>query len=316
MEPFSQAYTIDLRRLRVLRELRERGTVGATAEALNLTPSAVSQQITSLSREIGVQLLTPQGRGVRLTPQAVLLLDHAAVVDAQLERARADLAAFKKGLVGRVTIGAFATAITSLVAPALLHLRKKRPRLEVSVREVEAPACFTRLDSGDLDIAIAVDYPNGPHRQDPRYSRRDLLHDPFQIALPSSHDLAARKSTHLTDLSDQPWIMGGTPGPCRDSSLAACTTAGFSPDIRHHTSDWCSAFALVAAGCGVALIPRLAIPTVLPPGVALKPLAGAQKPSRHLYAAIRAGSDEYPSLIPVLDAILQIARERYPQPRS
>ncbi len=310
MKPFSIDFTIDLRRLRVLRELRERGTVGATAEALNLTPSAVSQQIANLSRETGIPLLTPQGRGVRLTPQANLLLEHAALVDAQMERARADLAAFQEGQVGRVTLGAFATAISCLIAPALMRLRKSHPRLAVTVLEVEAPDCFTRLDTGDLDLVIAVDYPSGPLRQDPRYSRRDLLHDPFQVALPAGHPLATRNTIDLMELADQPWIMGGAMGPCQATSLAACTGAGFSPDVRHRTGDWLATFALVAAGCGVALIPRLAVPAVLPEGIVLKSLGGAQRPSRHLYAAIRAGSDALPSLVPVLEAIEETARAR------
>lgn len=308
MKPFSFDFTIDLRRLRVLRELRERGTVGATAEALNLTPSAVSQQIANLSRETGIPLLAPNGRGVRLTPQATLLLEHAAVVDAQMERARADLAAFHEGLVGRVTIGSFATAITALAAPALVKLREERPKLAVAVQEVEAPDCFTRLDAGELDLVIAVDYPSGPRRQDPRYSRRDLLDDPFQVALPADHPFACWETIELRMLADQPWILGGTAGPCRETSLAACTGAGFSPDIRHRTGDWLATFALVAAGCGVALIPRLALPPVLPHGVVLRPLSGIQRPSRHLYAIIRAGSDEQPSLVPVLETIVGVAR--------
>jgi DNA-binding transcriptional LysR family regulator len=314
MKPFSLDFTIDLRRLRVLRELRERGTVSATAEALNLTPSAVSQQIANLSRETGIPLLTPQGRGVRLTAQANLLLEHAAIVDAQMERARADLAAFHEGQVGHVTIGAFATAVTCLVAPALTKLRTTHPRLDVGVLEVEAPDCFTRLDAGDLDLVIAVDYPGGPLRQDPRYSRQDLLHDPFQMALPAQHRLAARHSLEMRDLAEETWILGGsTLGPCQAASLAACTGAGFTPNVRYRTSDWTATFALVAAGCGVALIPRLALSSVLPEGIVLKPLTGGQRPSRHLYTAIRAGAEALPSLVPVLEALQSVARTYAPE---
>src|SRR5512142_1412212 len=150
MESSSNTFTIDIRRLRVLRELRQRGTIAATAKALRLTPSAISQQLSALGREIGVPLLAPQGRGVRLTQQAELLLDHAAAIDAELERARTDLAAFERGTVGRVVLGAFATAIAGLVAPALERLRRERPRLRVSVQEIGA-ACFTLLDRGELD---------------------------------------------------------------------------------------------------------------------------------------------------------------------
>jgi DNA-binding transcriptional LysR family regulator len=307
MEPCSSTFTIDIRRLRVLRELQARGTVGATAEALNLTPSAISQQIAALGREAGVPLLMPHGRGVRLTPQALLLLDHAAAINAQLERARADLAAFDAGTVGQVTIGAFATAIIGIVAPALVRLRRERPRLRLSVLEVEAPECFTRLDAGDLDIAITVDYHQGPGRDDPRYGRMELLTDPLLAALPDGHPLAARSRVELKDLAAEPWIVGAMRGPCQEVSLAACTAAAFSPAIVHHANDWSAVFALVAAGCGVALVPRMAVAAFTPPGVALRALEGPQRPGRRLYAAVRAGAGAHPSLVPVLAALEAIA---------
>lgn len=312
MEPLSKTFNIDIRRLRVLREMRERGTVAATAEALNLTPSAISQQITALSREVGAPLLVPQGRGVRLTPQAVLLLEHALTIEAELERARSDLAAFHEGIAGHVALGTFATAIKSLVAPALVLLRRDRPRLEVSVREVQPPLCFTRLDSGLLDVVVALDYPDGPRRGDPRYCRWNLLQDPFQVAIPGDHPMAARESLQLGDLADQAWVLGGSGGPCGETSRAACIAAGFNPDIRHHANDWDAALALVGIGCGVALVPRLAVPASLPPGVILKPIAGDPRPSRYIYAAIRAGAEESPSLAPVIEAIRQAARDRFP----
>jgi DNA-binding transcriptional LysR family regulator len=307
MEPFSNAFTIDFRRLRVLRELRRRGTVGATAGALNLTPSAVSQQIAALGREAGVPLLAPQGRGVRLTPQALLLLDHASAIEAQLERARADLAAFRQGDAGQVSLGAFATAITGIVAPALARLRRARPGLRLTVLETEAPECFTRLDAGTLDLVITVDHRSGPSRADPRYSRLDLLDDPLRALLPADHPLARGAAVRLEDLAGEPWIVGAMRGPCQEVGLAACSAAGFTPDIRHHANDWAAVAALVAAGCGVALVPLLASGGAPLPGTALRPLAGGQQPSRHIYAAIRAGSERHPCLAPVLDALREAA---------
>ena len=112
MTLLSRDFTIDLRRLRVLRELEQRGTVAATATAMHLTPSAVSQQLAGLSREVGVPLLEKHGRGVRLTGQARVLLSHAVVVHEQLERARADLAAWDEGTIGEVRIGALSTGLT------------------------------------------------------------------------------------------------------------------------------------------------------------------------------------------------------------
>jgi DNA-binding transcriptional LysR family regulator len=310
MEPFSDVLTIDVRRLRVLRELRQRGTVGATAAALNLTPSAISQQLAALSRETGVPLLAPQGRRVRLTPQALLLLDHAAAIEAQLERARADLAAFRQGSAGRVNLGAFATAIAGIVAPALERLRRERPGLVLSVMETEAPECFTRLDAGDLDLVITVDHRHGPSRGDPRYRRVELLDDPLLAALPAGHPLAAAGQVALQDLAQEPWILGAMRGPCQDVAMAAWAGCGFTPAIAHHANDWGAVFALVAAGCGVALVPRMATGAGAPPGVVLRVPAGPQVPGRHLYAAVRAGSERHPSLAPVLAALEAVSSAR------
>ncbi len=310
MEPFSTTFTIDVRRLRVLRELQQRGTIGATAKALALTPSAISQQLAALSRDVGVPLLSPQGRNVRLTTQARILLDHGALVDAQLERARADLAAFEQGAVGRVAIGAFATAISGLLAAAVERLRRERPRLAVSVREIDAPECFTLLDRGDLDLVVTVDHREGPTRADRRYWRQDLLDDHLMVAVPEGHPLAARPAIELLELAAERWIIGGTRGPCQEAGLGACAAAGFTPDIVHRVDDWNALLELVAAGCGVGLVPTLALAGMRPAGVVLRPPAGPQRPCRHLYAAVRAGAETSPSLVPVVGALVEVARAR------
>jgi DNA-binding transcriptional LysR family regulator len=302
--------TIDVRRLRILRELRERGTVGATAEAMHLTPSAISQQIATLSREADVPLLVRHGRGVRLTPQAHILLDHAAAVHAQLERARADLEAWTEGKVGQIAVGAFATAIAGLIAPVLADLRRAQTRLVVSVAQVEAPECFSRLDAGDLDVVITMDYRNGPRRDDPRYHRLDLLVDPLDVALPSGHALADGADVELVDLAQDPWILGLAGGPCNEVSLAACTAAGFSPAVHHRVNDWGAMLALVAAGDGVALVPRLAVPATGTPGVVMRPTIGQLRPARHVYAAVRAGSERSPSLVALLASLCSAATRK------
>ena len=308
MSTDSETFTIDVRRLRVLLELDARGTIGATAAALYLTPSAVSQQIASLSRELKVPLLVRHGRGVGLTPQAQLLLEHAVVLQTQLERALADLAAFDDGLVGHVALGAFATAISAIVAPALTRLRSERPRLRVSVVEVEAPECFRRLDRGDLDLVVTVDFRGGPHHGDPRYARCDLLIDPFDVALPAGHALTAAESITLKDLADEGWIVGAPDGPCGEVSLAACNAAGFNPDTRHKADDWGAVLALVAAGCGVSLVPRLALSAGAPAGVIVRALNGPARPVRNVYVAARAGAEQSPSIVPLLVALQLQAR--------
>lgn len=296
---------MDVRRLNVLRQLHDRGTIAATAEALHLTPSAVSQQLAVLSREVGAPLLRRQGRGVRLTPQAHVLLEHATAVQAQIERARADLAAYDEGRAGSVTVGAFASAITGLVAPALPSLHAERPYLAVSIHEADAPHCFTLLDNSELDVVITVDYPGGPTRRDPRYHRTDLLFDRFDAALHVAHPLAVRPEVHLCELARQRWIIGGGGGPCAEVSLAACAAAGFTPDVGHRVDEWNAALALVDAGAGVTLVPRLAHPRPFS-RVCLRPLAG-EPPRRSVYAATRAGAQHDPSIAPLLDALATVA---------
>ena len=156
MGSFSSILSIDVRRLRVLRELDHHGTVTAAAAALHLTPSAVSQQLAGLARELGVPLIEKDGRGVRLTGQAAVLLRHAEAVAEQLERARAELAAFEAGTLGRVKVGSLSTGIAAVVAPALAQLRTTAPDLRIQVTEYEPTTAFDQLDAGRLDVIVGV----------------------------------------------------------------------------------------------------------------------------------------------------------------
>jgi DNA-binding transcriptional LysR family regulator len=298
MDPVSKSFMIDLRRLRVLRMLDEHSTINATATALNLTPSAVSQQLATLAREVGVPLLAHSGRTVVLTGQARLLLDHADTLLAQLEHVRADLAAYTRGAAGNVRAGAFASAITSLLVPAIAALRDDRPHLTVSVTEIHAPACLCQLETGQLDLAITVDYPDGPSRTDPRYHRTDLRRDPYDAALPADHPLARQPALTLADVATQPWITAANNGPCAEISLAAAVAAGFTPRVVHRVDDYTAALALVAVGAGISLIPRLA-GIAAPPGVTIRSL-GDSAPARTIYAAVHAGAQHDPRLAAVL----------------
>lgn len=301
MEPVSDPFTVDVRRMRILRMLDQYGTVTATAEVLHLTPSAVSQQLAALARETGVPLLERRGRNVVLSGQARLLLSHADRLLAQVEHARADLAAYSDGAAGNVRAGAFASAITSLLAPAIARLSRDRPRLAVTVAEVQAPGCFSQLDAGELDLAVTVDYRGGPPPGDPRYHRTELCRDPYDAALPTGSPLAHSGTLTLADLASEPWVTAGGNGPCAEIPLAASTAAGFSPRVTHRVDDYSAALALVAADGGITLIPRL--PTPAPPdGVTIRPLDGTA-PTRTIYAAIRAGAEHDPRISAVLTAL-------------
>lgn len=295
----------DLRKLRVLRALEEFGTVRATAEALCMTPSAVSQQLSSLSQQVGVALLEAHGRRVRLTDAAHALLRHTDIVLAQLERAEAELEGFARGEAGHVRVGAFATAIPSLVVPALGALRRAHPGLTTRVHQAEAAEVYDLLSAGEIDVGLSL-AAQAPTGHDGRYDRRELLTDPLDAALPAHHRLADSRALRLRDLAEEPWIYGAS-GPWRDITVASCAQAGFVPGQAHVASDWRAILDMVAAGMGVALVPRLAAADGTP-GVSLRVLRSDQ-PRRHVVSAVRSGAGGRPQVAVVLRALADTAAD-------
>jgi DNA-binding transcriptional LysR family regulator len=307
MKSVSWDFTVDWRKLRLLHELDRRGTIAATAEAMHLTPSAVSQQLAGLARDIGVPLLERRGRTVVLTGQARLLLDHAEGMRELAERARAALDAWADGTVGHVRVGSLSTGITALVAPAIVRLAGDRPGLTVRVSEQEPGDALDLLDSGELEIAVTVDFPGAPARQDARYRRADLIADVMDAVVPLGHPLASRPAVDLTELAGEVWVGAAESDACRHIVTGICAAAGFAPDIQHYCREWDAVAALVAAGVGVSLIPRSAQP--LRPRLAVLPVVGAPA-SRLLYALVRAGTEQDPGTAAVLGALSAVAAER------
>ncbi|WP_156725075.1 LysR family transcriptional regulator [Streptomyces apocyni] len=289
----------DIKKLRILRTLSERGTVTATAQELLMTPSAVSQQLSSLARQLGVPLLEARGRRVRLTDAAHLVLRHAEVVFAQLERADGELAAYARGEAGEVRVGAFSTAVPALVVPAVRHLRTEAPALEVRVREAEAAQAYELLAGGAVDLALSL-AAHAPTARDPKFTRVPLLADPLDVALPVDHPLAGAESVRLADLAEEQWIFGGS-GPWSEITTTACEAAGFVPEQAHSAAGWTAILAMVEAGMGVALVPRMAV-AGRQSGVTVRVLTG-DRPRRHVVAAVRRGADQAPTVARVLTAL-------------
>lgn len=295
----------DVKKLRILRTLRDRGTVTATAEALLMTPSAVSQQLTNLAKQLGVELLEPQGRRVRLTDAAHLVLRHAEAVFAQLERADAELTGYLRGEAGEVRVGAFSTAVPALVVPAVRLLRAEdRPGPDVRVREAEAAQAYELLTAGEVDLALSL-AAHAPTARDPRFSLFPLLADPLDVALPADHPLADAPALRLADLAADRWIFGGS-GPWSEITTAACEAAGFVPEQAHSAAGWTAILALVEAGMGIALVPRMASREQRPEGVVMRVLE-ADQPRRHVVAAVRHGAESGPAVARVLSALSRVA---------
>jgi molybdate transport repressor ModE-like protein len=306
---------IDVRRLRVLRALAEHGTVAAAAKALHLTPSAVSQQLAALEREVGQPIVERRGRGLVLTGAAEVLLEHAHALFAQLERAEADVAAHARGELGTVVVGAFPTALRAIAAPAAKALAAEHPRLALELLDVESPHCFAALAEEAIDVAISMESASAPPPGDPRYARRPLLDDPLDAVLPIDHELANGAPVALDTLAGETWV-GPSPGTsCHEVTMAGCAAAGFAPRLVHRTNDFAALMSFVAAGLGVTLVPRLAQRQV-PDGVAVVALRGTP-PARRVFAATRRGSEARPTIAAVLDALAdQAAAAAPPEWRS
>jgi DNA-binding transcriptional LysR family regulator len=307
---------LDIRRLRVLQELDRHRTVSAAATTLHLTPYAVSQQLAALAREVGCPVIEREGRNVRLTSAARVLLDHAGDLFAQLELLDSDLQRHHSGEVGIVVIGAFQTASSRIIVPAAAALARSHPRLEIQLVQMDAPRSFQELAAGRLDVAVSVEYVNSPPSGDPRFTRIPLLRDEFRALLPADHPCAGQDQLALADLRHDLWI-GSLPGsPCHFVSMAACAAAGFSPRVRHQIDDWAIIVDLVAAGLGVALIPTLAQPGPRA-DIAIRPLTGPPA-ARNIFAATRRGTEAAPTVDAVLAAMAaaagsgEIATDRAP----
>lgn len=304
---------IDLRRLHVLRAVSHYGTVTGAAKALHMSPSAASQQIRQLAKELDVTLLEPQGRNIRLTSAAHLLLSHADAIEARWRRAESELHATGDEPAGELRLCGFATAIATILAPATEQLGVRHPAIEVHLREAEAGECFDLLFAGDADLAVVEANLDSPPLDDIRFDQQPLFDDPFDVVVSADHPLADRNAVTLADTAHERWILGLPGSTSRQHVVAACSNAGFSPSITHEASEWSVVATLVAHRLGIAIIPRLAD---LPPHLPLTrvPIHGPHKPYRHFLSCTRRGSREHPTVAAMAAAIHEVAESRSASP--
>jgi DNA-binding transcriptional LysR family regulator len=299
---------IDLRRLQVLRAVAHYGTVTAAAQSLYVTPSAASQQIRQLGRQLGITLLEPHGRRVRLTSAARSLLIHADAIEERWQRAEADLAAGdpRQAVAGELRLCGIPSAVSTLLAPAAAQLRHTHPRLTVSIREAEPPDCFDLVFSGGADLAITMAAPDGLPLTDPRFDQQRLLDDPYDLLTAPDHPLAGRTDLSLAACAAEPWILSMPHTTYRHMVLAICNTAGFTPSIAHEALEWTAVATLVGHGLGISLIHRLA---QLPahPAVVRTPLASGSTPRRRLLTVTRRGSHTSPAITAAYEHLTTIA---------
>lgn len=301
---------LELRRLRLLRELAERGTIAGVADALQFTPSAVSQQLALLEREVGVTLLERAGRGVRLTDPALVLVEHAHALLERAALAEADLAAAAGTVTGRCRIAGFQSVSLRLALPAMEALAREAPRLRCELIEAEPEQGLPALALGDVDLVIGDEWQHQPWRLPPGLERHELLRDPVNLILPVRHTTARRHpdAVPLAELAEEAWTTGHAGMGWEEMTQRTCREhGGFEPDIRHRTNDATVSLALVAAGLAVTMLPDLVVPG-RHVGVALRRIAGDPL-SRAIFAVTRASDAARPSTQAALTAVRKAAAD-------
>ena len=299
---------LELRRLRLLRELHERGTVAAAAAALQFTPSAVSQQLAMLEREAGVKLLERAGRGVRLTDAALVLVGHAEALLERAAIAEADLAAAAGTIAGRARIAGFESVLLRLALPAVESLGRLAPELRLELIEIEPEEALPDLALGDVDLVLGDEWQHQPRRMPAGVERHELMSDRVRILLPTRHPAARAhpEAVPLAELASEAWTTGHADLGWDEMTRRTCLAlGGFEPDVRHRTNDAKISLAIVARGLAVAMLPDLPLPDRLH-GIKKRDIAGAHV-SRAIFAATRATDRARPSTQAVLRAVRDAA---------
>src|SRR5215211_1695933 len=299
---------LHLRRLRLLRELNERGTIAAVADAVRFTPSAVSQQLAMLERETGVPLLERAGRGVRLTDPALVLVEHAEALLERAALAEADLAAAAGTVSGRARIAGFQSVSVRLALPAMSALARAAPRLRCELVEAEPEQSLPALAVGDVDLVLGDEWQHRPRHLPTVLERHELLFDPVHIVLPARHRLARRhrEAVPLAELAQEAWATGHAALGWEEMTQGTCRElGGFDPDIRYRANDATISLALVARGLAVTLLPGLPLPDRYP-GVVRRAIAEAPV-TRAIFAVTRAADTARPSTVALLAAVRDAA---------
>ncbi|HMJ33399.1 MAG TPA: LysR substrate-binding domain-containing protein [Baekduia sp.] len=296
---------LDVRRLRVLREVAAHGSFSAAAEALSYTQSAVSQQIAALEREAGSRLVERSARGVRLTDAGRALVGHTDAILARLADAEDELQAIAGLRGGRLRLAAFPSACSTLMPLAVALFRERHPGVDLSLHPAEPDVGLRLLRAGEADIALSIEA-TFSSRTDVDVDAITLLDDPMYIMLHRDHPMAGRARLRLVDLADDSWMIG-TAGNCPDASifLRACQAAGFEPRIAFNLDDYNAIQGFVAAGMGVSFIPDLALIAVRE-DVVVRSL-GARPPVRRIIATTLADSFRSPAKQAMLDVLTEVS---------
>ena len=299
---------LDVRRMRVLREVAAQGSFSAAADALAYTQSAVSQQIAALEREAGTRLVNRSARGVTLTDAGRALVVHADAILGRLADAEAELDAIAGLRGGRLRLTTFATAGATIMPKAIVTFRERHPGVELTLAPEEPQDSLAALRAGDADVALTISALDEPPEATEGLDLVHLLDDPMYLMLAADHPLAGRSRVRLADLAEDDWILGSS-NRCPDARILvrACQDAGFEPRIAFHSDDYLAIQGFVAGGFGVSFIPDLALIAVRD-DVVVRSL-GARPPLRRVQAATLAESYASPAKQAMLKVLVEVSAE-------
>jgi DNA-binding transcriptional LysR family regulator len=303
---------LDVRRMKVLREVAARGSFSAAAEALSFTQSAISQQVAALERETGTKLVERGARGIRLTQAGEVIVRHADAVLARLSCAEEELQALAGLRGGKLRVSTFQSAGATLVPRAIAAFHARYPDVELALMQAEPEEATELLRAGELELAIVYDFEGFPGGIDDALDCTHLIDDRYDVLLARDHPLADRTRLKMSDLAGERWVNSTTGSGCRQAVLQACLQAGFEPRVAFETDEILAVQALVAAGMGVTLMPRLGL-TTLHPGVAVRPIGSREAMVRHIHAARLRDAYQSPATTAMVQLLVDTAEEFRPQ---
>ena len=298
---------MDIARLRTLRELAGRHTMVAVAEALFLTPSAVSQQINQLEEETGMKLVERQGRGVRLTPAGELLVAHADRLFAVLDEAKAEMAALRKEVSGTLRIAVFPT-VGSWLLPAAIQLSNQRhPCLRVVLEEMEPAEGLAAVRGRRCDLAFVDDLTTVMPAEEQGIDKIAVIEDSLYVLLPTGHRLADKAGLTVAELKNEEWALDSAWSGFADYVVGLCRRAGYEPRVNTHCRGFEILSAMVAEGCSIAIVAglRLRYPVRGVSAVKLRPQV-----KRKISAAYRSGERKHPAIHSFLSAMSDAIGQR------
>jgi DNA-binding transcriptional LysR family regulator len=296
---------LDVRRLRVFREVARCGSFSGAAETLGYTQPAISRHVALLERETGTTLLERRPTGVRLTDAGELLVRHADVVLARLRDAEEDLDDLLGLRAGKLRMSTITSAAATIVPLAVLEFRNRLPEVELYVSMLEPPGVLPMLRAGEVDLALCND---DAVLELPDVDGMLLFEEPMLLALPRHHRLAGRSRLRLGELADERWMLGTSDScPDADRFLRACHAEGFAPQIAFHHDDYTAILGFVAAGIGVAPVPDMVSRNASPdvrickvlgfkltrPIVAVTPAGYQSRPARAMLEVLEQVSGEW-----------------------